>query len=174
MGHMHQLRTEGRGTAHQERGSTHLRSHRIQAPRDHHSGKAKVLFPRIHRQLPQRMRTLRRVVEDIHILYARHCSGIHRICNNISRVVPVIVRSRAWGLLIIGVRSPSNLYFKAKSMISLTFFKAFPSCSGGPKMKQRIASSKVLWRVIVPGELNADKTSKATPITIPICVINLI
>ena len=44
----------------------------------------------------------------------------------------------------IGVGTPSNLYFKAKSIISLTFFKAFPSSLGGPKMKQRIASSKVL------------------------------
>ena len=63
--------------------------------------------------------------------------------------------------------SPSNLYFKAKSMISLTFLKASFSSSGGPKMKQRIASKKVLWRVFVPGELDADEISKATPITIP-------
>ena len=92
---MHQLRTEGRSTAHQERRFTHLRSHRIQAPRDHYSGKTKVLFPRIHRQLPQGVRTLRRVVETIHVFYARHCNGIHRICDNLGRVVPVIVRSRA-------------------------------------------------------------------------------
>jgi len=32
-------------------------------------------------------------------------------------------------------------------------------------MKQRIALSKVLRRVIVPGELDADEASKATPIT---------
>jgi len=92
---MHQLRTEGGGTAHQERRFTHLRSHRIQAPRDHHSGKTKVIFPRIHQQLPQGVRTLRRVVESIHVLYARHSSCIHRICDNLNRVVPVIVRSRA-------------------------------------------------------------------------------
>lgn len=50
-------------------------------------------------------------------------------------------------------------------MMSLTFFQAFSSISGGPKMNPRIAASKVLWREIVLGELDTDETSYATPIT---------
>ncbi len=38
------------------------------------------------------MRTLRCVVEVIHVFYARHCGSINRICDNLSRVLPVIVR----------------------------------------------------------------------------------
>ena len=41
-------------------------------------------------------------------------------------------------------------------------------------MKPRIAASKVLWRVVVPGDVDADETSNATPITILSSALGLI
>ena len=41
-------------------------------------------------------------------------------------------------------------------------------------MKPRIAASNVLWRVVVPGDVDADETSNATPITILSSALGLI